>query len=120
MPLRAPQDNTVIVKYLCIAACLCSIVFLLTRDNLPHIGDQTHSFKHGGFYQDGTKRAVYCGPRKNNPSSNLFSGFGSTFWIVFGFTLCLIYATRRSISSRRVTCTCFHFLCCDCQPATTT
>nr|AQM55958.1 ORF3 [Bamboo mosaic virus]AQM55993.1 ORF3 [Bamboo mosaic virus] len=69
--LARPPDNT--KSYLVLAIGIASALFLytLTRNTLPHTGDNIHHLPHGGRYVDGTKGILYNSPTSSYPSSSL-------------------------------------------------
>nr|AFI61527.1 triple gene block protein 2 [American hop latent virus] len=66
MPLSPPPNYTNAVLALAIGGSLAVLTGLYTRTTLPHVGDNSHSLPHGGFYRDGTKVINYSGPCKLN------------------------------------------------------
>nr|AHB87053.1 putative triple gene block protein 2 [Escobaria virus] len=64
MSFTPPPDYTkpILCGLICTAATFCT--FLLTRNNLPHSGDNLHHLPFGGVYQDGNKFVRYAGPSK--------------------------------------------------------
>ncbi|QQZ48550.1 TGB2 [Garlic yellow stripe associated virus] len=78
-----------------IGAAVCCVILLLTRNNLPHTGDNIHSLPHGGRYIDGTKQISYCSPKPNYPSSSLFDL--PSLWPLLSilFISAIIYAISR-------------------------
>nr|WPR17636.1 MAG: TGB2 protein [Dracophyllum betaflexi-like virus] len=105
MPLSAPPDYTKSVYVLAIGFVCGVCLFMLTRNNLPHVGDNIHSLPHGGCYRDGTKAINYGGPRKTFPSSGLLSGFGVPALGIVLLIIALIHVSEFAFSrSHRHTC----------------
>ncbi|QVY19180.1 triple gene block protein 2 [Clivia carlavirus A] len=102
MPLSPPPDNTKVHACAAIGGAIALCIFLLTRNNLPHVGDNIHSLPHGGRYRDGTKSITYCSPGRNFPSANLFAG-GKFYAFIACLLLSLIIftLTRRRESTCR-------------------
>lgn len=105
MPLSAPPDYTKSVFVIAIGLVLGVGLFMLTRNNLPHVGDNIHSLPHGGCYRDGTKAISYGGPKSHMPSSNLFKGFGLPALCVVMLIIALIHVSEFAFSrSHRHSC----------------
>jgi ABC-type sugar transport system permease subunit len=97
MPITAPPDYTKHLFPIAVGFGVALVVFSLTRNNLPHVGDNIHALPHGGRYRDGTKAIIYNSPQQKFPSSNLF-GPGSNLATLF-FVILLI-ATIHALSKR--------------------
>nr|WLW42347.1 triple gene block protein 2 [Lily virus X] len=65
MPLIPPPDYSKPILAAVIGGALAFFVLLVTRNTLPHTGDNLHSLPHGGSYCDGTKRIHYRGPHRS-------------------------------------------------------
>lgn len=76
MSLRQPENFSGKIVPICVSVTIGVILFLLTKNNLPHVGDNIHSLPHGGTYIDGSKRINYCSPRGSYPGNNLLRGSG--------------------------------------------
>nr|BBB06666.1 triple gene block protein 2 [Lily virus X] len=66
MPLTPPPDYTKPFIAVVVGGTLAAFVLLLTRNTLPHTGDNLHSLPYGGTYCDGTKRIRYGGPHRSH------------------------------------------------------
>ncbi|AIZ76615.1 triple gene block protein 2 [Elderberry carlavirus A] len=103
MPLSAPPDKTKLYLYLGIVICVVGSLYFLTRNNLPHVGDNVHSLPHGGRYRDGTKSVDYYSPKRHNPSSNLLKSVGGNYWVAITIALLI---TAIHLSGRVNRCQC--------------
>ncbi|BAG06156.1 triple gene block protein 2 [Phaius virus X] len=99
MPLQPPTDYTRIYSFLVIGVSCVTILYLLTRSTLPHVGDNIHHLPHGGCYRDGTK-SIYYGSAKrgSHPYPDKLWAFLAISGLVFA-----IYWTR---PRRACPCTC--------------
>lgn len=109
MPLAAPTNHFKGLEWVFVGVAVGISIFLLTRNNLPHVGDNIHSLPHGGSYRDGTKSINYCSPARKFPSSNLFGlPAGLTpLALVLGLSAA-IYATSCRTSRAVVRCCHLH------------
>nr|QVU24930.1 triple gene block protein 2 [Nerine latent virus] len=99
MPLTPPPDYS--NSYFAIATGLGIglSVFLLTRNTLPHTGDNIHHLPHGGRYRDGTKRIDYCGP---SSKPDFYSNSKNIpFLIVFTIVAVILYLSRESWNTKK-------------------
>lgn len=96
MPFSAPPDNSKAILAVAIGLSLSVIVFALTRNNLPGVGDNLHNLPHGGLYADGTKKISYFAPQGRIPSSNLLRNSGNPFIVCVIVALILaIYLSEK-------------------------
>ncbi|QKV50511.1 TGB2 [Grapevine foveavirus A] len=96
MSFQQPADWSKSLKPLIIGAGVALVVHFLRTSNLPPVGDNIHSLPHGGFYQDGTKRVHYCGPKGEFPGTGLFKLGNSQLALVTVILLsALIYAIEK-------------------------
>nr|P22170.2 RecName: Full=Movement protein TGB2; AltName: Full=12 kDa protein; AltName: Full=Triple gene block 2 protein; Short=TGBp2 [Foxtail mosaic virus]ABW25050.1 14K protein [Foxtail mosaic virus]ABW25056.1 14K protein [Foxtail mosaic virus] len=108
LTLRPPPDNTKAILTIAIGIAASLVFFMLTRNNLPHVGDNIHSLPHGGSYIDGTKSINYRPPASRYPSSNLLAFAPPILAAVLFFLTQPYLATRRS---RCVRCFVVHGAC---------
>nr|QTU67752.1 triple gene block protein 2 [Potato virus X] len=101
--LTAPVNSEKVYIVLGLSFALVLITFLLSRNSLPHVGDNIHSLPHGGAYRDGTKAILYNSPNLGSRVS-LHNGKNAAFAAVLLLTL-LIYGSKY-ISQRNHTCAC--------------
>nr|QTU68147.1 triple gene block protein 2 [Potato virus X] len=101
--LTAPVNSEKVYIVLGLSLALISITFLLSRNNLPHVGDNIHSLPHGGAYRDGTKAILYNSPNFGSRTS-LNNGKNAAFAAVLLLSL-LIYGSR-CLSQRNNPCAC--------------
>lgn len=101
--LTAPVNSEKVYIVLGLSLALISITFLLSRNNLPHVGDNIHSLPHGGAYRDGTKAILYNSPNFGSKTS-LNNGKNAAFATVLLLSL-LIYGSRH-LSQRNNLCAC--------------
>ncbi|AAZ15108.1 triple gene block 2 protein [Hippeastrum latent virus] len=93
MPLTPPPDYTKAVLCAATGISIALIIGLWTRTTLPFAGDQAHSFPHGGFYQDGTKRASYNCPHKLNSIGHPAVSREVIFLVVLALSGCIAFRT---------------------------
>nr|AYQ96190.1 triple gene block 2 protein [Grapevine virus T] len=112
MSFQQPANWAKSLGPLLIGAGIAIVVHFLRTSNLPHVGDNLHHLPHGGSYQDGTKRIIYCGPRKEYPGTGLLQFGDSQFAIVLvlGISL-LIYAVERLGIGAPRRCACYPDSC---------
>nr|QTU68642.1 triple gene block protein 2 [Potato virus X] len=101
--LTAPVNSEKVYIVLGLSFALISITFLLSRNNLPHVGDNIHSLPHGGAYRDGTKAVLYNSPNFGSRTS-LSNGKNAAFAVVLLLSL-LIYGSR-CLPQRNHLCAC--------------
>nr|QTW21046.1 ORF3 [Potato virus X]CAA80776.1 12kDa protein [Potato virus X] len=101
--LTAPVNSEKVYIVLGLSFALISITFLLSRNNLPHVGDNIHSLPHGGAYRDGTKAILYNSPNFGSRTS-LNNSKNAAFAAVLLLSL-LIYGSR-CLSQRNHLCAC--------------
>nr|UOF93383.1 triple gene block 2 protein [Plantago yellow mosaic virus] len=105
--LTPPADHSKSILAVVIGISIALVVFSITRNTLPHVGDNIHSLPHGGAYKDGTKSIIYSSPNRSLPGSS-----GRSIALVLTITLpFLLYVIHRVQFSRSSTVTCGHFHC---------
>ncbi|AFJ92910.1 triple gene block 2 [Nerine latent virus] len=99
MPLTPPPDHSNSYFAIAIGLGIGLFVFLLTRNTLPHTGDNIHHFPHGGRYKDGTKKIDYCGP-SNKP--DFYSNSKSIpFLVVLVLVATILFLSKDFANFRR-------------------
>nr|AYQ96145.1 triple gene block 2 protein [Grapevine virus T]QCG75796.1 TGB2 [Grapevine virus T]QCG75801.1 TGB2 [Grapevine virus T] len=112
MSFQQPANWAKSLRPLLIGAGIAIVVHFLRTSNLPHTGDNLHHLPHGGSYQDGTKRIIYCGPKTEYPGTGLLK-FGDSqlaIALVLGISL-LIYAVERLGIGAPRRCACYPDSC---------
>lgn len=65
MSFAPPPDQTKPILAVTAGATVALVVYFLTQDHIPHVGDNTHNLPHGGSYRDGNKCVSYAGPQRS-------------------------------------------------------
>nr|AXN55967.1 putative TGB2 protein [Red clover carlavirus 1] len=100
MPLTPPPDHSHSFLAISIGAGLALLVFTLTRNTLPAVGDNIHNLPHGGYYQDGTKRIFYGSPGGSKSYRNSL-GSGPAPALLVVLLVAIIFFLSRNSNKRR-------------------
>ncbi|BAE66617.1 Triple gene block protein 2 [Nerine virus X] len=114
MPLTAPPDYTHILPIAIVSIAVALSLYTITRNTLPHTGDNIHHFPHGGRYRDGTKSITYCPPQRN------LSPFNSTGYSIIPTALAILLPAAIYLSSKCFNSRTHPHSCSHCQPNSAT
>nr|AAB81270.1 12K protein [Potato virus M] len=95
MPLTPPPDFTKVYISAALGAVLAAVVWLLSKNTLPAVGDRDHRLPHGGWYRDGTKSVFYNSPNKLNSIESRSASLLGQPWALVILLIVLIWASGR-------------------------
>ncbi|AEO12142.1 tgb2 [Tamus red mosaic virus] len=104
--LTPPVDHSNSVLALVVGVSIALVVFSITRNTSPHVGDNIHSLPHGGCYKDGTK-SIYYG----KPGNSVRQPARGAALVLVIFLPILIYAIHKFESRRTRVSACGHIAC---------
>lgn len=90
MSFAPPPDHSKVYITLAGGAALGILVYTLRSNQLPHVGDNTHSLPHGGRYCDGNKQIHYFKPNAGGQSDSSHL----PLYAVFFLTLAILLLSR--------------------------